>query len=205
MIEYQWNPPPGWPPPPENWRPPLGWIPDPEWPPAPPGWNFWRRKRLPELLAFLGILGFAAGLPLFLFGSSIQVVHVTAQPFRAVAKQSLPQDQCHDLQTLKLSYTVGDKEVDAIDYAPDCNRSYSSGDTFRIWVSSYDQSIGPDRDWILSPDQHDPMDLGPNAQRGTLQTGGVALMIAGFGMIVTAGFSHIRRRREDGPRVRARV
>lgn len=37
----QFNPPPGWPDPPEGWEPPPGWQPDRSWPPAPPGWEFW--------------------------------------------------------------------------------------------------------------------------------------------------------------------
>lgn len=35
------NPPPGWPRPPEGWTPPKGWSPDPAWPEPPPGWEFW--------------------------------------------------------------------------------------------------------------------------------------------------------------------
>lgn len=35
------NPPPGWPRPPEGWTPPKGWSPDLAWPEAPPGWEFW--------------------------------------------------------------------------------------------------------------------------------------------------------------------
>jgi hypothetical protein len=38
---YRFNPPPGWPQPPEGWVPPPGWTPDPSWPPAPAGWQFW--------------------------------------------------------------------------------------------------------------------------------------------------------------------
>lgn len=40
----RFNPPPGWPAPPDRFAPPPGWLPDPSWPPAPPGWVFW----LPE-------------------------------------------------------------------------------------------------------------------------------------------------------------
>lgn len=39
--ELRFNPPPGWPQPPEGWRPPAGWKPDPSWPAAPEGWMFW--------------------------------------------------------------------------------------------------------------------------------------------------------------------
>lgn len=35
------NPPPGWPKPPEGWRPPAGWTPDPAWPTPPEGWQLW--------------------------------------------------------------------------------------------------------------------------------------------------------------------
>lgn len=35
------NPPPGWPKPPEGWVPPKGWEPDPTWPAPPPGWQLW--------------------------------------------------------------------------------------------------------------------------------------------------------------------
>ncbi|TFH43894.1 MAG: hypothetical protein E4H01_11465, partial [Lysobacterales bacterium] len=38
------NPPPGWPKPPKDWRPPAGWTPDPSWPNPPEGWQLW----LPE-------------------------------------------------------------------------------------------------------------------------------------------------------------
>lgn len=37
----RFNPPPGWPEPPEGWKPEPGWTPDPTWPPAPPGWQLW--------------------------------------------------------------------------------------------------------------------------------------------------------------------
>ncbi len=37
----RFNPPPGWPQPPEGSSPPPGWQPDPRWPPAPFGWPFW--------------------------------------------------------------------------------------------------------------------------------------------------------------------
>jgi len=35
------NPPPGWPKPPDGWAPPKGWSPDPAWPAPPPGWQLW--------------------------------------------------------------------------------------------------------------------------------------------------------------------
>ena len=35
------NPPPGWPKPPDGWKPPKGWKPDPSWPSPPKGWMLW--------------------------------------------------------------------------------------------------------------------------------------------------------------------
>jgi hypothetical protein len=37
----RFNPPPGWPQPPEGWMPPAGWTPDPSWPDPPHGWQLW--------------------------------------------------------------------------------------------------------------------------------------------------------------------
>ena len=37
----KYNPPPGWPKPPDGWVPPKGWKPDPAWPTAPEGWELW--------------------------------------------------------------------------------------------------------------------------------------------------------------------
>ncbi|HEX6525307.1 MAG TPA: DUF4190 domain-containing protein [Streptosporangiaceae bacterium] len=39
----RFNPPPGWPAPPEGFAPGPGWQPDPSWPPPPPGWQLWVR------------------------------------------------------------------------------------------------------------------------------------------------------------------
>ena len=35
------NPAPGWPKPPVDWKPPKGWSPDPAWPEPPAGWQLW--------------------------------------------------------------------------------------------------------------------------------------------------------------------
>ena len=38
---WRFNPPPGWPSPPDGWTPSPDWRPDPSWPPAPSNWQFW--------------------------------------------------------------------------------------------------------------------------------------------------------------------
>jgi Domain of unknown function (DUF4190) len=40
-VAMRFNPPPGWPAPPEGFTPDPGWRPDPSWPPVPPGWQLW--------------------------------------------------------------------------------------------------------------------------------------------------------------------
>jgi len=58
------NPPPGWPPAPDGFRPEPGWQPDPSWPPAPPGWPLWIDDGQPgtsrwAIASFVGgLLGF---------------------------------------------------------------------------------------------------------------------------------------------------
>jgi regulator of protease activity HflC (stomatin/prohibitin superfamily) len=37
----RFNPPPGWPSPPDGWTPPHGWSPNPSWPAPPDGWQLW--------------------------------------------------------------------------------------------------------------------------------------------------------------------
>lgn len=40
-MALSFNPPPGWPKPPQGWVPPAGWTPNPLWPEPPPGWTLW--------------------------------------------------------------------------------------------------------------------------------------------------------------------
>jgi hypothetical protein len=48
MTRLAFNPPPGWPKPPNGWLPPKGWTPDPNWPPPPPGWQLWVASDAPD-------------------------------------------------------------------------------------------------------------------------------------------------------------
>jgi hypothetical protein len=50
-VTSRFNPPPGWPTPPEGWQPAPDWQPDPSWPAAPADWQFWLDDGFP---AFLG-------------------------------------------------------------------------------------------------------------------------------------------------------
>jgi hypothetical protein len=52
------NPPPGWPKPPDHWVPPKGWRPDPSWPDPPPGWQLWVTEGEP---ADIGVSEVASG------------------------------------------------------------------------------------------------------------------------------------------------
>jgi hypothetical protein len=41
-TKWVFNPPPGWPVPPTDWKPQHDWQPDSSWPPAPDDWKFWK-------------------------------------------------------------------------------------------------------------------------------------------------------------------
>src|SRR5215471_3761500 len=50
-MGLRFNPPPGWPIPPEGFTPGPGWQPDPAWPAAPPGWQLWVDDAQPTVSA----------------------------------------------------------------------------------------------------------------------------------------------------------
>ena len=66
--QWQWQTPPGWPPPPPGWSPPPGWGLDPSWPPPPPDWVWWRlvptpgNRRGVAAKVLLGVAGAVVGL-----------------------------------------------------------------------------------------------------------------------------------------------
>ena len=53
-MALRFNPPPGWPAPPEGFLPAPGWQPDPSWPPPPEGWQLWVPADVPEDLTAAG-------------------------------------------------------------------------------------------------------------------------------------------------------
>jgi hypothetical protein len=60
MRRPEWQPPPGWPPPPKAWRPGPDFQPDPSWPTPPEGWQWWRevprtRWQRVRLVTFVGV------------------------------------------------------------------------------------------------------------------------------------------------------
>jgi hypothetical protein len=80
----QFNPPPGWPRPPEGWVPPPDWQPDPAWPPAPAGWPFYtdpttpppaapvpRRQQLSTRSLGMVACALIVSLALIIFGTSV--------------------------------------------------------------------------------------------------------------------------------------
>lgn len=46
MVRF--NPPPGWPTPPEGWVPPPGWVAPADWPAPPPDWEWWLADQEPR-------------------------------------------------------------------------------------------------------------------------------------------------------------
>ena len=48
VVERRFNPAPGWPKVPAEWKPPAGWTPPAEWGEAPPGWEVWITEEIPQ-------------------------------------------------------------------------------------------------------------------------------------------------------------
>jgi hypothetical protein len=73
-----WQPPPGWPKPPEEWSPWSAWRPPEDWPQPPPGWQWWRRTRAGRIRLIVGwtapvlVLFAALGLALATGGFHVQ-------------------------------------------------------------------------------------------------------------------------------------
>jgi hypothetical protein len=75
LMARDFNPPPGWPIPPEGWRPPPDWYADPDWPPAPEGWIFWverepEKKKLRFGRAYLAAAALVALIIVVAIGNS---------------------------------------------------------------------------------------------------------------------------------------
>lgn len=51
QADFVFNPPPGWPAPPDGWQAPAGWQPDPSWPDPPQDWPLWLPQNGGEVIA----------------------------------------------------------------------------------------------------------------------------------------------------------
>jgi hypothetical protein len=96
---WVFNPPPGWPAPPEKWEPEAGWLPDPVWPSPPPGWEFWRPvSRRPRrgptfyVKAAAGVLTFAATITGTYLAFKGQPTTFTAASWERQANAACDQD-----------------------------------------------------------------------------------------------------------------
>ena len=55
QANFVFNPPPGWPVPPDGWQAPAGWQPDPSWPEPPQDWPLWLPQAGGEVIEHSGI------------------------------------------------------------------------------------------------------------------------------------------------------
>lgn len=124
-------------------------------------------------------------------------VEAVAVSGRAVT--ALSSDACDRGRALKLRLRWHGKPVTAAYLDPPCNHSYRPGDLVNVFVASNDvENVGPDADWIMHPDEHDPFEfLGPNDLRPfVIVVGSVAafltVALGGFGarMLTVSARNH---------------
>lgn len=120
-MAWKFNPPPGWPKPPENWVPAKDWKPDPSWPAAPEGWNFWIEDSSTQAPASPAAPAFrAASDPLAGFRRPGDLWAAIGKPLTGVGAVKVRMDNVHlfvergvistDAQQIPLAWVV---DVDA--------------------------------------------------------------------------------------------
>ncbi len=87
-------------------------------------------------------------------------MHVDALRTAATAKSELTTAECDHGTPLTVTFAWHGGYTTQYDYSLDCGRADHVGDPVTIYVASNDPSnIGPDANWILNPDTHDPFDV----------------------------------------------
>lgn len=150
------------------------------------------RYRRGVLLLLLGII--AIGLSPLLPASSY-----TAVPVTMTVRAPLTTAACDSGAPLKVDFEwAGRPQTE--NYWPDqCTRDFAVGDSVHAFAASNDPSnLGPTDRWILHPDEHNPLDLGPDWLRVTGTTAGTALCVWGIA-VLGVGLRRSRRRTARDP------
>jgi hypothetical protein len=139
----------------------------------------------------LGLLVLAGGI--FIAAALMPTTHVAAVRVTATAQTVLTDQQCSNGDTVSVSFPWHGKTMNA-DVSPACGQDLSVGMPVTIYVASNNPSnIGPDANWILNPDTHNPFAaIGPNGLRSFIAWLGLAPLSAALAWYVTA---HQARRR----------
>ena len=107
---------------------------------------------------------------------------VTVFPTRAVVAEPLSDAACNRGQPLVITIEWRGRPVRTEDDGPACNGDYLPGQRLTVYVGSDGPfDVGPDANWILNPDTHDPFEFlgGPNDIHGSLYFWGVILLTGG--------------------------
>lgn len=130
-----------------------------------------------QRFARIGLLLLSAG---FLVAAALMSpTHVTAIRVAATAQSGLTTPECAAGKGLPVSFTWDGTRVTETDYAPNCDHDVVTGALVIVYAASNDPTdLGPNANWILHPDAHDPFDfIGPNGLRGVVATLGVVLLV----------------------------
>jgi len=133
----------------------------------------------------LGLLLLAAGT--FIAAALMPTTHVTAVRVTATTQTALTAQQCSNGDTVSVSFPWQGKTITADD-SPACGQDLSVGMPVTLYVASNNPSdIGPDANWILNPDTHNPFAaIGPNGMRSFIAWLGLAPLSAAVAWYVAA-------------------
>lgn len=169
-----------------------GWYPDPTGGTDLRWWDgiTWtpytsRRRGRPVRQLGIGLLGAAllvlVGLSSLGWAALGHWPRVTVSPINAVVVEPLSAQDCSKGHPLEIAIAWHGQTVRVEDDGPSCDISYRPGQDLTVWSGSDGPNdIGPDANWILNPDTHDPFAVfGPNSATDFL-------FFVGF-LFVTAG------------------
>src|SRR5689334_2572583 len=108
------------------------------------------------------------GLGLLTTGAVIHPAHVEAVRVNAIAQATLTPARCSSASGVPVTFLWHDTVVTAQLQSPNCAHGITAGKVLTVYVQSDEPTtVGPDANWILNPDTHDPFDfIGPNGLRG---------------------------------------
>jgi hypothetical protein len=150
-----------------------------------------RRRQRRRLLRSIGMLAcaviFVLGASSLAWGAFGRFRHVTVSPTTAVVVAPLTAHDCNNGDELLVSISWHGQAVRTSDPGPSCATEYLPGQRLTVYVGSDSPGdVGPDPNWILNPDTHDPFAVfGPNDEREFLVLVGSLFVICACGAGVT--------------------
>ena len=169
-----------------------GWYPDPICDSALRWWDglTWapytaKRRDLPAWRLRIGLLVSAMlvllGLASAGWGALGHWPRVTVSQISAVVVEPLSLQDCGNGHPLEIALMWHGQKVRTDDDGPSCEASYLPGQILTVWIGSDSPNdVGPDVNWILNPDTHDPFAVaGPNDAGDFLFVVGLVFVASG--------------------------